>query len=71
MGVEDLRAAIQPEDVLTDQEYETLQRAQVGEISCPWGCERPLSGAFYFFVEGGRQYKGVRLACSGCGFDEH
>lgn len=60
---------IQPEDVLNEQEYQLLQRARAGEIPCPW-CERPLMGSFYFFLHDGYQYKGVRLRCSGCGFDE-
>ena len=60
---------IQPEDVLNEEEYQLLQRAQAGEIPCPW-CERPLIGSFYFFLDGGYQHKGVRLCCSGCGFDE-
>lgn len=60
---------IQPEDVLNEQEYQLLQRAQAGEIPCPW-CERPLAGSFYFFLDDGIQYKGVRLRCSGCGLDE-
>ena len=71
MSAENLRTTIQPEDVLAEREYETLQRARAGEISCPWGCERPVTGSFYFFVEEGREYKGVRLTCGGCGFDEH
>ena len=60
---------IQPEDVLTETEYQVLQRARAREIPCPW-CERPLEGSFYFFVEDGHQDTGVRLRCSGCGFDE-
>jgi hypothetical protein len=60
---------IQPEDVLTEEEYQLLQRARAGEIPCPW-CERPLRGSFYFFLDEGIQTKGVRLQCSGCGFDE-
>ena len=60
---------VQPEDVLNEQEYQLLQRARAGEISCPW-CELPLTGSFYFFLDEGTQYKGVRLHCSGCGFDE-
>lgn len=70
MNTERLRGSIQPEDVLTQQEYGVLQRAQAGEIVCPWGCERSVSGTFYFFVEEGIQHKGVRLRCSSCGFDE-
>jgi len=60
---------IQAEDVLPEKEYQVLQRARAGEIACPW-CERPLEGSFYFFVEDGHQDTGVRLRCSGCGFDE-
>ena len=60
---------IQPEDVLTEREHELLDRAQAGEITCPW-CEQTLRGIFYFYLEDGYQYKGVRLHCSGCGFDE-
>lgn len=60
---------IQPEDVLTEKEYQLLQRARAGEIPCPW-CERPLEGSFYFFLDDGDEDKGVRLRCSNCGFDE-
>ena len=55
---------IQPEDVLTETEYELFQQAQA--IPCPW-CDRSLTGSFYFFItEDGYQEKGVRLKCSGC-----
>jgi hypothetical protein len=64
-----IQQQIQPEDVLTEQEYQLWQRAQAGEIPCPW-CEQPLAGSFYFFLDDGYQCKGVRLRCSGCGFDE-
>ena len=60
---------IQPKDVLTEREHQLLERAQAGEIPCPW-CERPLTGIFYFHLEDGYQEKGVRLRCSDCGFDE-
>jgi len=60
---------VQPEDVLTEREHQLLDRAQAGEISCPW-CERPLMGTFYFYLDDGYQDKGVRLRCSSCGFDE-
>jgi hypothetical protein len=63
------RYIIQPEDVLNEEEYQLLQRAQAGEIPCTW-CDRPSTGSFYFFLEDGYQYKGVRLCCSDCGFDE-
>ena len=58
-----------PDDVLTIDEYQVLQRAQQGELSCP-GCEATLNGFFYFDVIKGRQMKGVRLSCPGCGFHE-
>lgn len=75
LGVEALRDTIQPEDVLTQREYKTLERARAGRITCPWcedreGIDRPLSGSFYFFVAEGRQHKGVYLRCAACGFDE-
>lgn len=60
------RVGVVRRDVLTEQEYQLLQRARAGEIPCPW-CERPLTGSFY---DDGDQYKGVCLQCSGCGFDE-
>ena len=60
---------VRPDVIWTEEEYQLLQRAQAGEISCPW-CERPLIGSFYFFFDEGIQYKGVRLRCLGCGFDE-
>jgi hypothetical protein len=66
--MEHLRATIQPEDVLTQGQYELLLEARAGRVPCPW-CERPLTGAFYFFVVDGCQEKGVRLRCP-CGFDE-
>lgn len=63
------RYSIQPKDALNEQEYQLLQRARAGEIFCPW-CERPLIGSSYFFLDEGIQYKGARLQCSDCGFDE-
>ena len=58
----------QPEDLLTEDEYQLRQRAQQRELACP-GCEVPLEGAFYFVVLQGWQHKGVRLSCVGCGLD--
>ena len=69
MAEESKRYIIQPEDILTVQEYQLLQQAEAGDLPCPW-CERPLIGSFYFFLDEGYQFKGVRLRCSGCGFDE-
>ncbi len=70
MTVESERHIIQPEDVLTLTEYDLLQRSREQKIPCPW-CDLPLAGSFYLFVtEDGYQEKGVRLRCSGCGFDE-
>ena len=69
MGNERIQYEIGAEDVLNSGEYDLLRRAQRGEVSCPW-CELPLVGTFYFSVERGIQTKGVRLFCSGCGFDE-
>ena len=60
---------VRPQDVLTEREYQLLQRAQAGEIPCPW-CERPLTGIFYSYLEDGVQDTGVRLRCSSCGFEE-
>jgi predicted RNA-binding Zn-ribbon protein involved in translation (DUF1610 family) len=60
---------VSPEDVLPDKEYQLEQRAKAGEMPCPW-CGLPLEGSFYFSVEDGHRDAGVRLRCSGCGFDE-
>ena len=60
---------VRPDVIWTEEEYQLLQRARAEEIPCPW-CERPLVGSFYFFLDDGYQYKGVRLQCPGCGFDE-
>lgn len=70
MDIERLRESIQPEDILTEREFETLQRARADQIMCPWECDRPVRGSFYFFVHDGIQHKGVRLQCGRCGFDE-
>lgn len=72
MDAERLRVTITAEDVLVDndREYRLLLRAQSGDVLCPWGCGRPLSGTFYFVVGDGYQDKGVRLKCGGCGFTE-
>ena len=43
-----------PEDVLTEDEYQILQRSQQGELPCP-GCETTLNGSFYFDIVKGRQ----------------
>ena len=59
----------QPEDLLTEEEFQLLKRAQQRELACP-GCDLPLQGSFYFVVLRGWQHKGVRLSCTGCGFDE-
>ena len=69
MNKERERYTIQPEDVLTEREHEVLDRAQAGEITCPW-CGHILRGFFYFYLENGYHDKGVRLHCAGCGFDE-
>ena len=69
MNRERERYTIQPEDVLTEREHELLDRAQAGEISCPW-CGQILRGMFYFYLEDGYHDKGVRLHCPSCGFDE-
>jgi predicted RNA-binding Zn-ribbon protein involved in translation (DUF1610 family) len=69
MSEENQGYTIQPEDVLTVQEHDLLDRAQAGEISCPW-CGEVLTGIFYFYLEDGCHDKGVRLHCSSCGFDE-
>ena len=59
-----------PEDVLTAQEVDLLQRAESGKVSCPW-CGQPLMGEFlYYDLENDDFYAGVRLSC-GCGFVEY
>lgn len=63
------RGSINPEDVLTERESETLTRAQIGILHCPW-CGGPLTGSFYYLAVAGRQISGVRLHCANCGFDE-
>lgn len=69
MGFENELYSPKSEDVLTEDEYQVLQRAQQGELPCP-GCQTVLNGHFYFDVVEGRQMKGVRLSCSECGFQE-
>ena len=60
---------VRPEDVLSETEYALLERARRQELSCP-NCAQALQGRFYFFAEAGGQYKGVRLHCAQCGFEE-
>ena len=61
---------IQPEDVLTEQEFETFVRGKLGELPCPT-CADPLDASFYFFrTPEGEQHKGVVLWCDGCEFME-
>lgn len=52
MNRERQRYTIQPEDVLTEREHELLDRAQAGEITCPW-CEQPLRGIFFLILRMG------------------
>ena len=75
MTEESKRYIIQPEDILTEQEYQLLQQAEAGELPCPW-CERPLFGSFvkcsWLDEDGAHQYYGVRLQCvPDCGFDSY
>ena len=54
----------QPEDLLTSQEAEILQRADRGELLCPC-CLLMLSGQKVVTEE----YEGILLSCD-CGFVE-
>ncbi len=57
-----------PEDILTAQEAEVLQKAEAGVLPCPW-CGRMLRAEM--IVSG--DYEGVVLSCpdgGSCGFRE-
>ena len=56
--------------VLAAEQVKLLERAEAGDLPCPW-CDQPLSGEFVCFpVEGDEFYVGVKLSCS-CGFVEY
>lgn len=57
-----------PEEILTSQEAEVLQKAEAGVLPCPW-CGQMLRAEM--LVSG--DYEGVVLSCpdgGGCGFRE-
>ena len=57
-----------PEEVLTTQEAEVLQKAEAGALPCPW-CGHPLMAEM--IISG--DYEGVVLSCPDrghCGFRE-
>ena len=61
---------VRPQDVLTTEQMELLERANRGAAPCPW-CGLPLKGAFiYYDLEDDDCYAGVRLSCQ-CGFVEY
>lgn len=65
------RYTIQPEDVLTDREYQVWQRAQAGELPCPQYLDIPLSAKIIFDEDEEGQIEGLLLYCSKCGFREY
>lgn len=60
-----VRHELRPEDILTSEEAELLQRASRGELPCPQ-CSKPLQAS----VIRSDVYNGILLFCE-CGFQEY